>query len=165
MSQIYIQFDAGRRLLACGFFPPPGLVGLSPGQTGSVWTALVLGAPAHLTSCQVADLFLATKIDPPCFQVSFADLGPGWRITGRAITLTEAASITGHPRNTLLAAVRRGDLPTFRAGKGNREHMVNSLDLDRYMASPGSPHGRPRKPASPPAPPKKRGRPPKKKPG
>jgi len=155
MAEIYVQFDAGRRLLACGFFPPQCLIGLKPGQTGSVFTSLVLDAPAHLTALQVADLFLATRIDPPCFRVSFADLGPGWQIAGRALTLTEAADITGQPRNALLAAVRRGDLPTFRPGKGS--HQVNSLDLDRYIADLGRPQGRP------PKPPKKRAA--KKKPG
>jgi hypothetical protein len=164
MTQIYIQFNACRRLLACGFFPPQGLVGLKLGQTGSVLTALVLDAPAHLTSRQIADLFLATRIDPPCFLVSFADLGPGWTIAGQALTLTEAAALTGRPRNTFVSAVRRGDLPTFklqakRSGKDNREHLVNSLDLDRYIKS------QPRKPETPPAPPKKRGRPTNKKSG
>jgi len=160
MADLYIQFDAGRRLLACGFFPPQCLIGLKPGQAGSVFTALVLDAPAHLTALQIADLFLATKIDPPCFQVAFTDLGPGWMIAGRALTLTEAADLTGQPRNTLLAAVRRGDLPAFRPGKGS--HLVNSLDLDRYIAESGRPQGRPPKT---PAPPNRRPRAPKKKPG
>ena len=163
MAEIYVQFDAGRRLLACGFFPPRCLIGLKPGQAGSVFTALVRDAPAHLTALQVADLFLATRIDPPCFQVSFADLGPGWTIAGRALTLTEAAASTGQPRTILQAAVKRGDLPTFRPGKGS--HLVNSLDLARYIADSGRPHGRPPKPAAPPSPPKKRPRAPKKKPG
>jgi len=163
MSEIYVQFDAGRRLLACGFFPPQCLIGLKPGQAGSVFTALVLDAPAHLTALQIADLFLATRIDPPCFRVSFADLGPGWTIAGRALTLTEAAAITGQPRTDLLAAVKRGDLPTFRPGKGN--HLVNSLDLDHYAATPARPHGRPPKTPAPSAPPKKRTRTVKKKPG
>ncbi len=170
MAEIFIQYEAGRRFLACGFFPPPGLAGLKPGQAGSVFTALVLDVPENLPPCEVAELFQATKIDPPCFRVSFADLGPGRKIIGKTITLTEAAEITGRLRGTLSGAVRRGELPTFknpaaRPGKGNREHMVNSLDLDRYIANPGRPWGRPRKPEAPAAPPKKRGRPPKKKPG
>ena len=172
MTEVYVQFDACRKLLACGFFPPVGLVGLKLGQTGTVFTALVLGAPDHLTPCQVADLFLSTKIDPPCFRLEFRALGPGWKIRGQAISLTGAAALTGRPRNTLLSAIRRGDLPSFkdpaeRPGKGNREHMVNAIDLARYMATPGPAKGRPRKPEppTPPAEPKKRGRPPKKKPG
>jgi hypothetical protein len=170
MAEIFIQFDAGRRLLACGLFPLPGLVGLKPGQAGAVFTALILDAPAGTDPCRAAGLFLKTKIEPLCFRVDFAALGPGREIIGKAITLTEAAAMAGRPRNTLLSAVRRGDLPTFkdpaeRPGGGQRGHMVNSLDLDRYIENPGRPHGRPRKPQTPPPAPKKRGRPPKKKPG
>lgn len=170
MADVFVQFDAACHFLACGYFPPPGLTGLKPGQAGGVFTSLVLDVPENLAPCEVAELFQVTKIDPPCFRMAFADLGPGRKIIGKTISLTEAAKITGRPRNTLVGAVRRGDLPAFknpadRPGKGNREHMVNSLDLDRYMVSPGRPWGRPRKPEAPPAPPKKRGRPPKKKPG
>ena len=161
-SSVFIQYDGAGRFLACGFFPPPGLIGLKPGQTGSVFTALVLDAPDRLAPCQVAAVFLETKIDPPCFWLPFSALGSGREIAGQALTLDEAAARAELTREGLKKAIARGDLPSFRAarqGKGQRAHLVNSLDLERFLSAPRRPPGRPTmiKAAKPPA--KPRGRP------
>ncbi len=166
MSDIFVQYDAGG-FLACGYFPPPGLVGLKPGQFGTVFTAIILDAPPAFDPRRAAYLFFQTRIDPPCFWLPFSALGPGREVTGQPIPLAEAAKQAGMAREGLKKAVARGDLPGFkdpatRPGKGQRGYMVNSLDLERFLAIPRRPPGRPPYPKQPSALPKKRGRPPKK---
>jgi hypothetical protein len=163
MGNIFVQYETGR-FLACGYHPPPGLIGLKIGQAGKVWTALILDAPADIDPRQAADLFFQTRIEPPCFWLPFAALGPGREITGRALALAEAATLAGLTRDGMKKALARGDLPGFRGHaakpvRGQVGYLVNSLDLERFILTPRN-IGRPPKPKPPePAVPRPRGRP------
>lgn len=165
-SNIFVRYDLERRLLACGYHDDlPVKLGQVTWMDKPAYTTLILDVPPEIDPRQAADLFFQTRIEPPCFWVPFSALGPGREIIGQALPLAEAAPRAGMTRGGLKGAVVRGDLPSFKdpppqPGKGGpREHHVNILDLERFLAGPRRPPGRPATPKPSPAPAKKRGRP------
>ena len=161
MTDVFIQYDHARKLLACGFINPG--VTFRAGEWDGVFTVIVSDVPDKTSFGHVADMFLATKISPPRFWVAFPDLGPNREISGQSLAIEEAASISGHTANGLKSAISTGKLPTFRdpsPGRGQRGHMINSGDLEIYLATarrkPGPvPKSKPNAATEP----KKRGRP------
>ncbi|MDR0548347.1 MAG: hypothetical protein LBI10_02890 [Deltaproteobacteria bacterium] len=83
----------------------------------------------------MVEAFQATKIDPPCFLLDFADLGPGQEILGSPVLGQEIYAKYGLTKSRVTSSINSYKLPIFYAPTDSTrsQPLANSLDINKYL--------------------------------
>jgi hypothetical protein len=130
------------RIFHANFTPP--CVELTAGQAKrELYHSIIYNVPYNVKLSEIVELWLATKIDPPCFWLQYNQLGPGKSIEGKLLTIDYIMEKLNLTRRGVSIAIQQYRLPaiyvtrdfyqnTIKKHGGNAYH-VNSLDFEEFL--------------------------------